>query len=113
MSGADGVARAACPGAGEGGKIRRLARLFARFGPLLRPHRRRMLFAGGCMLVTIATGLLAPWPIQIVIDAVLLQRKDRGLVAWIRPILPEGRVELVAPFIPTLPGTDTYVDQLR
>jgi hypothetical protein len=24
-----------------------------------------------------------------------------------------GRVELAAPFIPTLPGTDTYVDQLR
>jgi hypothetical protein len=24
-----------------------------------------------------------------------------------------GRVELVAPFVPTLPGTDTYVDQLR
>jgi hypothetical protein len=24
-----------------------------------------------------------------------------------------GRVELVAPFIPTVPGTDTYVDQLR
>ncbi|MFE2427424.1 hypothetical protein ACFXJ5_11805 [Streptomyces sp. NPDC059373] len=24
-----------------------------------------------------------------------------------------GRVELVAPFIPTIPGTDTYVDQLR
>jgi hypothetical protein len=24
-----------------------------------------------------------------------------------------GRVELVAPFIPTLPGTDMYVDQLR
>ncbi|MDT3440452.1 MULTISPECIES: hypothetical protein [unclassified Pseudofrankia] len=24
-----------------------------------------------------------------------------------------GRLELVAPFIPTLPGTDTYVDQLR
>ena len=24
-----------------------------------------------------------------------------------------GRVELSAPFIPTLPGTDTYVDQLR
>ena len=24
-----------------------------------------------------------------------------------------GKVELVAPFIPTLPGTDTYVDQLR
>jgi hypothetical protein len=24
-----------------------------------------------------------------------------------------GRVELMAPFIPTLPGTDTYVDQLR
>ena len=24
-----------------------------------------------------------------------------------------GRVELAAPFVPTLPGTDTYVDQLR
>lgn len=24
-----------------------------------------------------------------------------------------GRVELVAPFIPTLPGTDTYIDELR
>jgi hypothetical protein len=24
-----------------------------------------------------------------------------------------GRVELMAPFIPTIPGTDTYVDQLR
>jgi hypothetical protein len=25
----------------------------------------------------------------------------------------QGRVELAAPFLPTLPGTDTYVDQLR
>jgi hypothetical protein len=24
-----------------------------------------------------------------------------------------GRVELVAPFIPTVPGTDTYADRLR
>jgi hypothetical protein len=24
-----------------------------------------------------------------------------------------GKVELVAPFIPTLPGTDKYVDELR
>ncbi|MDX2698284.1 hypothetical protein PV398_33395, partial [Streptomyces ipomoeae] len=24
-----------------------------------------------------------------------------------------GRVELLAPFIPTIPGTDTYVDRLR
>lgn len=24
-----------------------------------------------------------------------------------------GRVELLAPFVPTVPGTDTYVDQLR
>jgi hypothetical protein len=25
----------------------------------------------------------------------------------------KGRVELAAPFLPTLPGTDTYVDELR
>jgi hypothetical protein len=24
-----------------------------------------------------------------------------------------GRIELVAPFIPAIPGTDAYVDQLR
>lgn len=24
-----------------------------------------------------------------------------------------GRVELVAPFVPTVPGTDRYVDELR
>jgi hypothetical protein len=24
-----------------------------------------------------------------------------------------GRVELAAPFLPTIPGTDTYVDELR
>jgi hypothetical protein len=24
-----------------------------------------------------------------------------------------GKVELVAPFVPTVPGTDTYVDRLR
>jgi hypothetical protein len=24
-----------------------------------------------------------------------------------------GRIELAAPFLPTLPGTDVYVDQLR
>jgi len=24
-----------------------------------------------------------------------------------------GRVELAAPFIPTIPGTETYVDELR
>ncbi len=25
----------------------------------------------------------------------------------------QGRVELVAPFVPTVPGTDRYVDRLR
>ena len=25
----------------------------------------------------------------------------------------KGRVELAAPFIPTIPGTETYVDELR
>ncbi len=98
MRGPDGFVRAAGtedPPA-EAGKIRRLARLFARFDPLLRPYRKQMLFAGICTLGEIAMGLLAPWPIQVVIDAVLLQRKDRGLVAWVRPVLPEGRVELIA-----------------
>ena len=36
-----------------------------------------------------------------------------GLDAEVAAAVPGARVELVAPFVPTLPGTDVYVDQLR
>jgi hypothetical protein len=36
-----------------------------------------------------------------------------GLDADVAAAVPGARVELVAPFVPTLPGTDLYVDQLR
>ncbi|WP_042396262.1 hypothetical protein [Streptacidiphilus carbonis] len=36
-----------------------------------------------------------------------------GLDAEVAAAVPGARVELVAPFVPTLPGTDLYVDQLR
>jgi len=36
-----------------------------------------------------------------------------GLDAQLAAAVPGARVELVAPFVPTLPGTDVHVDQLR
>jgi hypothetical protein len=36
-----------------------------------------------------------------------------GLDTEVAAAVPGARVELVAPFIPTLPGTDVYVDELR
>jgi hypothetical protein len=36
-----------------------------------------------------------------------------GLVEETAAAVPGARVELVAPFLPTVPGTDRYVDQLR
>ncbi|MFF4095115.1 hypothetical protein ACFYYY_14960 [Streptomyces sp. NPDC001834] len=43
-------------------------------------------------------------------------RPGHALITLVEPAVAEtgiGRVELVAPFIPTVPGTDAYVDQLR
>jgi hypothetical protein len=36
-----------------------------------------------------------------------------GLDGEVAGAVPGARVELVAPFLPTLPGTDAYVDELR
>jgi len=42
--------------------------------PYLRPHRRPLLLISAAMVGEIVTGLLAPWPIKYVFDAVLLRR---------------------------------------
>src|SRR5437867_4841259 len=77
-------------------RLGKIARLFVRFGPHLKPHRRRLALSACFMLAFIATDLVAPWPVQGVIDGVLLDRKTRGLMRWMGGILPTDRMKLLA-----------------
>ncbi len=78
------------------GRLARLGRVYRRFAPLVAPHRTRLLWAAGCMLGFIATGLLAPWPVQVVIDGVLLGTRGHGALAWAERFVPEDRAALLA-----------------
>jgi len=77
------------------GRVRRAVRQFLRFQPMLRAHRPRLAAAALCMLGFIATGLATPWPIQAVVDGVVLGRRDQGALAWFGPLLPDGAVSLL------------------
>ncbi|MDQ7005780.1 MAG: ABC transporter ATP-binding protein [Acidobacteriota bacterium] len=77
-------------GNGLSEKLVRLVRIYRRFAPLLRQHRLRILAAGVAMLGVIAAGLAAPWPLQAVIDGVLLNRRADGLVGLLRRVLPDS-----------------------
>src|SRR5437867_10063204 len=88
-------ADAAADGRG-GGRVRRLARLFARFGPLLRPHHRQLQLAIVMMLGYIAMDLMAPWPFSVVVDGVLLGRRNHGVLARIGGWLPADPMVLLA-----------------
>lgn len=93
MSAAAGLAG---PAARAAARIRRLLRLYVRFAPLLARQRQRLLPAAACMLGAIAAGLLAPWPVQMVIDGVLLGQRGRGPLAAIGGLLPESPGGLLA-----------------
>lgn len=77
-------------------RVRRAFRQFLRFQPVLRPHRPRLLAAAACMIGTIVTGLAAPWPIQAVVDGVVLGRRDHGVLALLSAYLPDGPIGLLA-----------------
>jgi len=48
------------------------------------------------MLAFIVTDLVGPWPIQGVIDGVLLGRHNRGFMLWFGGLLPSDRTRLLA-----------------
>src|SRR2546426_208561 len=77
-------------------RLGKIARLFVRFGPLLKPHRRRLALSACFMLAFIATDLVGPWPVQGVIDGVLLGRRSRGFMFWLGGLLPSDRMDLLA-----------------
>ena len=84
------------PGNSPATRLGKVARLFVRFGPLLQPHRRRLALSACFMFAFIATDLVAPWPVQGVIDGVLLGRKNRGFMLWLGEFLPSDRMQLLA-----------------
>jgi len=67
--------------------LRNAFRQFLRFQPMLKPHRPRLVGAAGCMFGVIATGLLAPWPVQAVVDGVLLGHRDSGVLRMLGPMI--------------------------
>ena len=54
------------------------------------------MLAATCMFGFILMDLAAPWPIQAVVDGVLLNRHDRGILVWLQSILPSDRTMLLA-----------------
>src|SRR5262249_46768858 len=74
----------------------RAAKLFHRFRPLVAPHGRTLAGAAACMIGFIAMNLMTPWPVAVVIDAVLLDRKSKGPVVWLREFLPQDKTLLLA-----------------
>ena len=55
--------------------------VWRRLLPYLRPHRRRLVTAGGLALLAVVLELLKPWPIKVVVDQVLLGRDWQALPA--------------------------------
>lgn len=68
----------------RGLRLGKLLRIERSFGPYLKESRWLMLAAFLCSLGTVATQLLKPWPIKIVVDAVLVPTPagDSTVVAW-------------------------------
>ncbi len=66
-----------------------LRRLFRRFAPHLRSHRRTLAVAALCVVGVTAMELLRPWPLKIVFDAILLpQEHPDAVIAWLTRMLP-------------------------
>jgi len=86
------VSRIRLKAAAELGKLLRLLR---RFRPLLAPHRGKMLKAFVWMIGAIGAGLIAPWPLQMVIDGVLLDKRGSGALLWLDGWLPADREQLL------------------
>ena len=76
-------------------QVRQLGRTFRRFVPYVLPHWRRLSLALACTFGFIVMGLMAPWPIQMVIDGVLLGNRNEGMLVWLGPWLPTSTDDLL------------------
>ncbi|HEX9638343.1 MAG TPA: ABC transporter ATP-binding protein [Acidobacteriota bacterium] len=76
-------------------RLLRVLQTVRRFSGLLRPHRGRIAWASLAMLGSTVTGLLLPWPVQGVIDGVLLGRRDQGWLRWLGESVPSAPTALL------------------
>jgi ABC-type multidrug transport system fused ATPase/permease subunit len=56
-------------------------------GELLRPRRRTIAVILAAMLVQMAMGLAAPWPLKVIIDTVVGNHRPPGWIGWLLPML--------------------------
>jgi ABC-type multidrug transport system fused ATPase/permease subunit len=64
---------------------RRVRELYRAFAPFLRPYALRLLLAYGALGGTVLMMLLRPWPLKLVLDAVILRRTTLSEAV---PLLP-------------------------
>lgn len=60
-------------------------------GEYLRQEKRSILLAVGCMLGFTATELLAPWPLKVIFDHILLDRPLPHQLGLLAPVLQQGK----------------------
>lgn len=55
-----------------------------RFAPTLKPYRGRMIVGGLLVLLVAAIELALPWPLKVIVDDVLNERRPDG---WVGSVL--------------------------
>ncbi len=76
-------------------RLRDTWRLLRRLAPYLRAQRRNVGLASAFMVGAIVASIAAPWPVQMVVDGVLLGRTGDGMLGWLAAWLPADRTRLL------------------
>jgi ABC-type multidrug transport system fused ATPase/permease subunit len=73
-------------------------RVYRAFGRHYRPYTRVLVVAGLALLGSIASAMLAPWPLKLILDHVILGRKFHHALAFLDPLLARDPGLLLALF---------------
>src|SRR5687767_7961605 len=65
----------------------RAGQFYRAFGPFLKPYRWQIGGAYAALFATVAMTLLRPWPLKLVLDVVLLEKRE---LTDVLPWLPSG-----------------------
>lgn len=63
----------------------RIGQFYRAFGPFLKPYRWSIAGAYAALFATVAMTLLRPWPLKLVLDAVLLDKRKLTDLLWFLP----------------------------